>query len=193
MNKQKMSTKTIASAALLAAISIVLARLMSFAPPPVTRWSLDKFPLFLAGLFFGPVTGAMTGFVADWLGSLMQYGFDPIYCIPPIIYGLVGGLCRNFLMKKKSVLWLSLVYAIPVISASWLWQSFAIAYKSSQGDALYSTFLTFLGSRGIQFAIVAPVEICIMVVLFHSGIFRRLGLWPHSFQRNKQGGEKTDG
>ena len=193
MQKRKISTKTIASAALLAAVSIVLARLMSFAPPPVTRWSLDKFPLFLAGLFFGPVVGGMTGFVADWLGSLMQYGFDPIYCIPPIVYGIVGGLFRGFLLKRRSVFWLSICYAIPVISASWLWQSFAIAYKSSQGDALYSTFLTFLGSRGIQFAIVGPLEICILIVLFHSGMFRRLGLWPHTFQRNKQGGEGSNG
>lgn len=177
-NKMVMATKTIAFSALLAAISIVMARLMSFAPPPVTRWSLDKFPLFLAGMFFGPVVGAMTGFVADFVGSLMQYGFDPIYCIPPILYGLAGGLFRRFIAKKHMYLRLALCYLIPVVLGSWLWQSFAIAFKQSEGDALFKTFLTFLGSRGIQFAIVAPLEICITVLLMRTGIFRKMGVWP---------------
>ena len=172
------STKAIVCSALMAAISIVTARLMSFAPPPVTRWSLDKFPLFLTGMFFGPVVGAMTGFIADWLGSLMQYGFDFIYCIPPIVYGLAGGLFRRFLNKKTTPFRVAICYAVPVIFASWLWQSFAIAFKSSQGDALWGTFLTFLGSRGIQFAIIGPLEVMIMLILLRTGMFTRMGLWP---------------
>ncbi len=184
-SKIVIATKAIAFSALLAAISIVMARLMSFAPPPVTRWSLDKFPLFLAGLFFGPLVGAMTGFVADFVGSLMQYGFDPIYCIPPIVYGLAGGIFRHFLGKKTNLFRLILAYMAPVILASWLWQSFAIAYKSSEGDALFKTFLTFLGSRGIQFAIIGPLEICITFILLKTGIFHRMGIWPPKTTRRR--------
>ena len=178
-HRAKMTAKAIACSALLAAISIVMARLMSFAPPPVTRWSLDKFPLFLAGMFFGPVVGGLTGFVADWLGSLMQYGFDPIYCIPPIIYGIAGGVFRVFLRKKFAAWKLAVFYAVPVVLASWLWQSFAIAWKNSEGDALFGTFISFLVSRGIQFAIIAPLEILILVLLFRNGVFTRMGLWPY--------------
>ncbi len=176
--KAMMATKTIAFAALLATISIVMARVMSFAPPPVTRWSLDKFPLFLSGMFFGPLVGAMTGFVADFVGSLMQYGFDPIYCLPPILYGIAGGIFRKFLARKAGFFRLALCYFVPVILGSWLWQSFAIAYKQSEGDAIFKTFLTFLGSRGIQFSIVGPLEIVILAFLLRSGIFTRMGIWP---------------
>ena len=176
--KTFLATRAIACCALLAAISIVMARVMSFAPPPVTRWSLDKFPLFMAGMFFGPVAGAMTGFVADFVGSLMQYGFDPIYCLPPVIFGLAGGLFRPLLAKKDSIVRLSLCYLVPVVLGAWLWQSFAIALKSSEGDALLGTFLSFLGSRGIQFAIIAPLEITILALLLRTGIFRKMGVWP---------------
>ena len=189
MKKRKMTTRTIAFSALMATISIVMARMMSFAPPPVTRWSLDKFPLFLTGMFFGPVVGGMTGFVADWLGSLMQYGFDPIYCLPPIIYGVAGGLLRCFLRKKTSVFRLALCYAVPVVIGSWLWQSFAIAYMKTQGDGLWEMFVTYLGSRGVQFAVVGPLEVAIMLMLLRTGLFSRLGVWPYQ-QKVKKAKEK---
>ena len=177
--KPHMATKTIAYSALLATISIVMARLMSFAPPPVTRWSLDKFPLFLAGMFFGPLVGALTGFVADFTGSMMQYGFDPIYCLPPILFGLAGGLFRYFLAKKYNILRLTICYLVPVVLGAWLWQSFAIAFKQSGSkEALFATYLTFLGSRGIQFAIIAPLEIFIIAMLLRTNLFQRLGVWP---------------
>lgn len=189
--KPYMATKTIAYSALLATVSIVMARLMSFAPPPVTRWSLDKFPLFLSGMFFGPLVGALTGFVADFVGSLMQYGFDPIYCLPPILFGLAGGLARPILAKKYNVLRLTLCYLLPVVLGSWLWQSFAIAYKQSGGgEALYASYLTYLGSRGIQFAIVAPLEIFITAMLIRSGMFRKLGVWPPT--QRKRGSQNDD-
>ena len=97
-NKKGLITvRAIACCALLAALSIVMARLLCFATPDGVRWSADKFPLFLAGMLFGPVMGAMTGFVADTIGSLMQFGFNPFFCPPPILYGLFGGLFLGLL------------------------------------------------------------------------------------------------
>ena len=58
------TAKAMACCALLAALSVVFARLLSFAPAPNTRWSVDKFPLFLAGMFFGPLAGGLAGFAA---------------------------------------------------------------------------------------------------------------------------------
>ena len=99
-----MTIRALTYCGLLAAISVVLARLLSFAPAGNTRWSLDKFPLFLAGMFFGPLAGGLTGFVADAVGSMMQYGFNPILCPPAIIFGIAGGIFRYFIAKKQSLL-----------------------------------------------------------------------------------------
>ena len=176
-HSQRMATRAIACSALLAAISIVMARLLSYAPFGSVRWSLDKFPLFLAGMLFGPLPGGMTGLVADAVGSMMQYGFNPILCPPAILFGVFGGLCRKYLGSKVSVFRLSLGYLAPVILGAWLYQSAALAYCFNS-DNFYVAFGANLLSRGIQFLILAPMEIAIISLLMRTGIFTRIGLWP---------------
>ena len=109
------TTRAIACCALLAAISIVMARLLSYAPFGSVRWSLDKFPLFLAGMLFGPVAGCLTGFVADAAGSMMQYGFNPLLCPPAVLFGLCGGLFRCWMAKKPLFPKLIVSYLVPVV------------------------------------------------------------------------------
>ena len=174
---QRVATRTIACCALLAAVSIVMARLFSYAPLGNVRWSLDKFPLFLAGMLFGPVAGGMTGLVADAVGSIMQYGFNPILCPPAILFGLFGGLCRKYLENKVSTFRLTLGYLAPVILGAWLYQSAALAYCFNSQN-FYVAFGANLLSRGIQFLILAPLEIAIISLLMRTGIFTRMGLWP---------------
>ena len=89
--RNTISTRNLVCCALLAALSVVMARLLCFATPDGVRWSADKFPLFLAGMLFGPVLGGLTGFTADFLGSIMQFGFNPMLCPPAILYGIFGG------------------------------------------------------------------------------------------------------
>ncbi len=174
--KQYMATRALASCALLAAISIVMARIFSYAPFGSVRWSLDKFPLFLAGMLFGPLAGGMTGLVADAVGSMMQYGFNPLLCPPAILYGLFGGLFRGWLQKKPVVPKLIVSYLPPVVLGSWLYQSAALAYYFNPGT-LYESFISNLVSRGIQFAVLAPLEIAIISLLLGTRIFDRMGLW----------------
>ncbi len=177
----KKKTKTIAtralvSCALLAAISIVMARLFSYAPFGNVRWSLDKFPLFLAGMLFGPLAGGMTGLVADATGSMMQYGFNPILCPPAILYGVFGGLFRSWLQKKPVVPKLIVSYLCPVVLGSWLYQSAALAYYFNPGT-LHAAFVSNLISRAVQFAVIAPLEIALISLLLGTRIFERMGIW----------------
>lgn len=176
-HRQRMATRTIACSALLAAISIVMARLLSYAPFGSVRWSLDKFPLFLAGMLFGPVAGGMTGLVADAVGSMMQYGFNPILCPPAILFGVFGGLCRKYLGTKGSIVRLAMGYFAPVILGAWLYQSAALAYCFN-ADSFSVAFGANLISRGIQFLVIAPMEIAIIALLLKTRIFNRMGLWP---------------
>ena len=70
--KTKMATRTLACCALLAALSVVLARLIVPMPNAFTRFSIEAVPIFLAGLLFGPLAGAMVGFAADMVGCLFS-------------------------------------------------------------------------------------------------------------------------
>ena len=175
--KKNITAKTITACALLGAISIVMARLLSFSTPDGIRWSLDKFPLFLAGMLFGPVMGGLTGLTADFLGSIMQFGFNPFLCPPAILYGVFGGLFRWYLKKNPSILRLALSYLFPVVIGSILYQSCALAYFYFDGTFLKG-LLYYLGTRTFQFSIMLVAEVAILYSLMKLKVFSRLGLWP---------------
>ena len=175
--------KSLVYCAMLAAVSVVMARLLSFSVAGGVRWSLDKFPLFLAGLFFGPVMGALTGFVADFTGSLMQYGFNPLLCLPAILYGLFGGLLRKFLLKNFSVIRLVLSYLFPIVVGAIVIQSFALSYTFPKVEGYWDNVLYYLGTRGIQFTIMLVLETLIIYAIMRSNLFFRLGVWPKYYER----------
>ena len=176
--KGLIATRNLAYCAMLAAISVVLARLLSFAPLPEIRISLDKFPLFMAGMFFGPLTGGIVGFVADVTGCLLSpFGFNPIFCPPAILYGVFGGIFRMFLSKKFTLPRLAVSYLCPVVLGSWLYQSVALALVYSS-TTFWEAFIVNLGSRGIQFAIILVLEVVIIYLLTKTKLFDRLGIWP---------------
>ena len=77
---QAWGARNLAYCALLAALSIVFARLIIPMPNETTRFSIEAVPIFLAGLFFGPVAGGLVGFSADLVGCLFSgYGYNPIF------------------------------------------------------------------------------------------------------------------
>ena len=175
---QRLTVQTVAYSALLAAVSVVLARLLSFAPVASVRWSADKFPLFLAGVFFGPVVGGMVGLVADVTGCLLSpYGINPILSLPAILYGVFGGTFRYALAKKMNGLRLVAIYAIPVVLGSVLYQSAALAWCYSP-TTFWQAFSANLISRSVQFGVMLVLETAILFLLFRSKLFERAGLWP---------------
>ena len=93
------NVRTLVSCALLAAVSVVLARFIIPMPNETTRFSIEAVPIFLAGMLFGPLPGALVGFVADFVGCLFSgYGYNPMFCVPPILYGLCAGLFQPLLL-----------------------------------------------------------------------------------------------
>ena len=176
--KAFMTTKTLAYCALLAALSVVLARLFGLMPEESSRYSIEAVPIFLSGILFGPVAGAMVGFSADFVGCLFSpFGYNPIFCVPPILYGVFGGLFRHYLSKKLSLPRLAVSFLPPVVLGSVLYQSFSLAYVY-----YYATFweglALKLSTRSIQFAIVLVADVLVLWLLFKANIFTRLGVWP---------------
>ena len=144
--------------ALLTALSVVLARLLTVIPSEVSRFSLEAVPILLAGLLFGPVPGAAVGFAADFIGCLFSpYGYNPIFCLPPILYGLWAGLLRGFVWQKPSVWRVALAVFPAALCGSVLWQSAALALVYG-GEAKLPFFLTRLAARSVQFAFTGVVD-----------------------------------
>lgn len=164
--------------ALLTALSVVLARLLTVIPSEVSRFSLEAVPILLAGLLFGPVPGAAVGFAADFIGCLFSpYGYNPIFCVPPILYGLCAGLFRPWLTRRCSPLRLAAAFLPAVVLGSILYQSFALAMIYG-GEARQAYFLARLAARSVQFAITGVLDVLVVWLLQRSGALRAVGLPP---------------
>ena len=177
-HRQRMATKTLAYCALLAALSVVMARLFALMPEESSRFSIESVPIYLSGILFGPLAGGLVGFTADFVGCLFSpFGYNPIFCLPPILYGVFGGLARRFLGKKMSAVRLLVGLLPPVILGSIVYQSFTLAYVYYNATFWQGLALK-LSTRSIQFAVVLVLDTLVLHLLFKAQIFERIGLWP---------------
>jgi len=174
MSKGKMTTRMLVTMALLAAIEVVLARFIVPMPNPTMRFSIEAVPIIVAGFLYGPVAGGLVGVVGDAVGCLFSgYGYNPIFAVPPLLIGVCAGLLR-FLLYRKVNYWRILAAFLPaVVVGSVLWQSYWLSF-------FYGThsFVWFLGSRSVQFAITSLVNAAVILGLFKSRVFDALRLWP---------------
>lgn len=176
--QKRMTTKTLAYCALLAALNVVLARLIIPMPNASTRFSIEAVPTFLAGMLFGPLPGALVGFAGDFVGCLFSgYGYNPIFCVPPILYGLFGGFFRYFLCSRITIPKLLASMLPPVVLGSVLYQSATLAYMYYDGLFLEG-FLFYLTTRSVQFAITLVLDVVVIYLLCKANIFQRMGIWP---------------
>lgn len=177
-NKNSMATRTLAYCAMLTALSVALARLVGLMPEESSRFSIEAVPIFISGMLFGPLAGGLVGFAADFVGCLFSpYGFNPIFSVPPILYGLFGGLFQSYLGKKVSIPRLLLGFLPPVVLGSVLYQSAALAfvyYSSTFAEGL----ILKLGTRSVQFTITMVLDVLLVFFIFKAGIFERLSIWP---------------
>ena len=173
-----LDTYALTVCALLTALSVVLARLLTIIPSEVSRFSLEAVPILLAGLLFGPLPGALVGFVADFVGCLFSgYGYNPMFCVPPILYGLCAGLFQPLLVKKTSILTIALSFLPAIALGSILYQSFSLAFVYG-GDAKMAFFLTKLATRSVQFGVTFVIDVLVVWLLYKSKVFTAAKLWP---------------
>ncbi len=177
--KRSMTTQTLAYCALLAALSVVLSRLVIPMPSEFTRFSIGMVPIFLSGMLFGPMPGALVGFAADLVGCLFSgYGYNPIFCVSPILYGVFAGLFRRYFAGGVTILKLIVVYCLPMALGSVLYMSAAMGWVYGGENGFLGMFLSQLLSRTIQYLVTLPVDAVITYLLFRANIFERMGLWP---------------
>ena len=180
------STYSLTVCALLTAMSVVLARVLTLIPAETTRISLEALPIVLAGLLCGPIP-ALVGFAADLIGCLFSpFGYNPIFCLPPILYGLLAGLVRRYVLEKSTLPRTALAFFPAALLGSVLWQSMALALVYG-GEAKEAFFLAKLVSRGIQFALTASVDTLIVWLLLRRGALS--GVQRHI---QTKGGRKHD-
>ena len=92
MNHSKMSVRTLTMLALLTAMSIVFARVLTVSTG-FLRFNLGALPTHLAAVWFGSVGGFAVGALADMIGgTLSGYSINPLITLGAGSVGLVSGL-----------------------------------------------------------------------------------------------------
>ena len=181
------NTYALTVCALLTALSVVLARVLTLIPAETTRISLEAVPIVLSGLLFGPIPGAVVGFAADFIGCLFSpYGYNPIFCVPPILYGLLAGAVRRYVTDRPALLRTALAFFPAAIVGSVLWQSMALALVYG-GAARWPYFLTRLAARSVQFAVTGCIDTVLVWLLA-----RRNALSPVLRRIKTKGSEHRD-
>ena len=96
------STRNLILMAALIAMQIILARFLSIQASDILRISFESVPVILAGMWLGPLSGAIVALVADILGTIIHgYGvwFPPI-ALGPILVGVISGLSTKYVFRS---------------------------------------------------------------------------------------------
>lgn len=157
----RLSTKKLVVASLLAGLSIILTRFASIMLAGGTiRLGFGSLPLILSGIVLGPFAGALTGIVSDLLGVLImsQGSFHPGFTLSAALTGMIPALVVMASPKKKfsfaTIAIANLLVYVVVslgLNSYWLSQLFGRAFivlvsgrALAQGIvAVISTFLIY--------------------------------------------------
>ena len=148
---KKLNIRNVSMMGVLIALDIVATRFLGFSALTI-RISFGSVFIILAGLWFGPVEGALVGGIADTLGCLIAgTGFYPPLMISPIVLGILIGLGRPWFLKKVGIARLGIL-----IGGSYMMTTLFIA--SWALSMLYgSPYLALVASRIPQYLVNATV------------------------------------
>ena len=96
------STRNLILMAALVAMQIILARFLSIQASEILRISFESVPIILAGMWLGPLSGAVVALIADILGTVLSgYGiwFPPI-ALGPVLVGVISGLSTKYIFRS---------------------------------------------------------------------------------------------
>ena len=138
-------------AAMMAALSIVLCRLLGFSPGDrMVRIEIGFLPVALIGALFGPLWGALTYGVADLVGSLVTTGMNPLILVCKILTGFLFGFLpkrRHGAILPTVLVMLTVGVVIDVLLMSGVFTVYGYA------PTYFSAMLTRLANAGVNLPI----------------------------------------
>jgi len=144
--------------AILTALSVVL-RIFALGVVSNNRIIFHNIPLILVGLYFGPLYGAFAGFICDLSSIIYQPGWNPIFIVSTVMWGLLPGLLRNFLnfkkIKKLAFIEIITHIVVSVLNTIFLGlvMGFDVAFGTIKIDKSYSFIITLFEHEFLLFHI----------------------------------------
>ncbi len=162
----KNHSKFLVRIAVLAAISLILGKFLSFKLEPWGRVSFENLTVLLCGYLYGPVAGALCGAVADLVGCLAYgYAINPIITLGACAVGAYAGVFGVRGALRKPRLWLSVAVGHAIGS---------VLIKSLGIYLFYATPLPTLALRVPIYLITGIAEYTVLALLLRNKGLRRI-------------------
>ena len=162
------NVKTMVFLALLTALRIVLTRVLVIELGGIYRITLGSVCTILAGLWFGPVAGGISGLAADLLGCFMRgYAINPLITLAAMCWGILPGLARPLLAGRARKAKTILISLFTVLSAI-----VSTLVLTTAGLVLFNgaNFYGIFPGRVVQCLIMTPVYCILTCLLYFSPV-----------------------
>lgn len=163
-SKSIWDTRTLVFLGLLIAMHIVLVRLVVIDLGSY-RITIGSVCTILAGLWFGPVAGGVSGLISDILGCILKgYAINPLITVAAILWGVIPALMRPLITGSKvkktvfacaSVVITSIFSTLVFTTAGLVW---LLGYN----------FYAIMPGRVVQWAIMTPIY-CVLTCILYFG------------------------
>lgn len=158
MNKNRFSTKMLATLSILVALEVIIARFGTLRPTESIKISLDFIPIVVAAILFGPVPSVIMSILADILGAfLLPVGpYFPGFTLTAALTGLIYGL---LLHKRQAMPRVVLAVVLQqgicsmLINTYWLHVLYGMPY------------LPTMAARLVQCAILTALQIILIPLI----------------------------
>lgn len=168
------SVKTLTTAAMLTAISIVIASLCKVIPflnfGIGLRVTLENMPIIMSGILFGPIVGGCVGLATDII-SCINAGMTPIPLVMAgaVCVGAVSGVFSKYIVKKKGIPQIAVSVVVAHIIGSMIIKTLGLwdFYYNWSGAGI-----TLLFRIPIYIGIIA-VEIAVISLLLKNSAIQR--------------------
>ena len=130
---KKITVNSMVMTALLISISVVLARFCVVYITPSVRINFGNVPIMLSGLMFGPVIGALSGLIADIIGSVLlsALGWYPPLTVSAAIMGFVPGILAFLFKNEQNMKRTLIIVFCSNFFGTMLWSTFWLAKLSN--------------------------------------------------------------
>lgn len=159
-----LTTRNLVMMAALIAMQIILARFLSIQASDTLRISFESIPVILAGMWLGPIPGAIVAVLADFLGTILSgYGtwFPPLV-LGPLAVGVLSGVSTKYIFRS------------PLAETKDTWKVAAIAVAVG----LLNSFVFGLIGSTLYSCIMVKQDMTIFWILLGTNFLQRLATKP---------------
>ena len=131
------------------------------------RITFENLPIILAGILFGPVTGALVGISSDLISYFMSsQAFAPnlIVTLGAATVGIVSGTVARFIVRQRSVRQIVISGAAAHILGSMIIKPIG----------LYSYYGILVLWRIPLYMVIAPIEIILICMIYKNTALRKI-------------------